>query len=363
MAKDLVAELLRNYEQQYPVYCAFTERVEKLISEFLREKDVHVHSIASRVKEKDSLRNKLSRSDVGYLSLRDVTDISGIRIITYFGNEVDIVAKLIEEEFDVDRVNSVDKRALLDPDRFGYLSLHYIAMLPDIRLKLTEYRRFADLKVEIQIRSILQHTWAEIEHDLGYKNQQSVPKEVRRRFSRLAGLLEIADTEFVQIRDSLQAYAKAIPQRIDTAPEDVSIDRDSLFAFVKANARVKELDQRIASIVKAPIIEGDQKWLSYAVKELRHVGLETIADVSRALDEFGDVTVRFWELWIAESRVQKIPAGFCVFYLCYVLVGRHGSFEKALDYVRENNIDVPDKQGLIAEKIVSLYTKATTPST
>jgi putative GTP pyrophosphokinase len=192
MAKDLVAELVRNYEQQYPLYCAFTERVEKLISEFIRENGVRVHSIASRVKEKDSFRNKLSRSDVGYQSLRDVTDISGIRIITYF----DIVAKLIEEEFDVDRVNSADKRALLDPDRFGYLSLHYIAMLPAVRLKLTEYRRFADLKVEIQIRSILQHTWAEIEHDLGYKNQQSVPKEVRRRFSRLAGLLEIADSEF-----------------------------------------------------------------------------------------------------------------------------------------------------------------------
>src|SRR5262245_38162898 len=162
MAKDLTAELVKIYEQQHPVYCAFTEKVEKLISELLKENDVRVHSIASRVKEKDSLRNKLSRSDVGYLSLRDVTDISGIRIITYFANEVDIVAKLIEEEFDVDRVNSVDKRAMLDPDRFGYLSLHYIAMLSDVRLKLTEYRRFAEFKVEIQIRSILQHTWAEI---------------------------------------------------------------------------------------------------------------------------------------------------------------------------------------------------------
>ena len=58
-----------------------------------------------------------------------MTDLLGVRIITYFPDEVDKAAKLVEREFCVDPDNSVDKRSILDPDRFGYLSLHYVLTL------------------------------------------------------------------------------------------------------------------------------------------------------------------------------------------------------------------------------------------
>lgn len=61
--------------------------------------------------------------------MSDIKDISGIRIITFFPDDVDAVAKLIQKEFAIDYSQSVDKRILLDPDRFGYLSLHYVAKL------------------------------------------------------------------------------------------------------------------------------------------------------------------------------------------------------------------------------------------
>jgi ppGpp synthetase/RelA/SpoT-type nucleotidyltranferase len=113
---------------------------------------------------------------------------------------------MVEREFVVDRTNSVDKRTLLDPDRFGYQSLHYVAALSVARTGLAEYGRFTGLRVEIQIRSTLQHAWAEIEHDLGYKSAAGVPRDIRRRFSRIAGLLELADEEFSVIRRDLDAY-------------------------------------------------------------------------------------------------------------------------------------------------------------
>ena len=105
----------------------------------------------------------------------------GARLITYFADEVEHLASLVETEFEIDRVNSVDKRQTQEPDRFGYLSVHYIAELKDTRTSLPEYRRFKGVKFEVQVRSILQHTWAEIEHDLQYKNVEAIPRELRRR--------------------------------------------------------------------------------------------------------------------------------------------------------------------------------------
>jgi ppGpp synthetase/RelA/SpoT-type nucleotidyltranferase len=168
----------------------------------LEGKNIRVHSVTSRIKSKSSVRRKLERS-AGKRTLGSLTDLLGIRVITYFPDEVNAVAAVIEREFMVDNDNSVDKRAILDPDRFGYLSLHYVLQLSDSRSTLPEYQAFRDLKFELQIRSILQHTWAEIEHDLGYHSEVALPAEVRRRFARLAGLLELADSEFLGIREQL----------------------------------------------------------------------------------------------------------------------------------------------------------------
>ena len=116
-------KILEQYDHDYHLYSAFTEKTRDLIIEILRENDIHVHSVTYRVKDRDSLAKKTSGPDSHYSDLHDITDIAGIRITTYFEDDVDKVSQLIEEQFTVDHENSVDKRALLDPDRFGYLSL------------------------------------------------------------------------------------------------------------------------------------------------------------------------------------------------------------------------------------------------
>jgi ppGpp synthetase/RelA/SpoT-type nucleotidyltranferase len=103
--------------------------------------------------------------------------------------------------------NTIDKRKTLSPNVFGYLSVHYVVSFDKNRLKKKAFADYKDIRFEIQIRSILQHAWAEIEHDLGYKSEIEVPDEIRRKFSRLAGLLEIADSEFISLRDISKNYA------------------------------------------------------------------------------------------------------------------------------------------------------------
>lgn len=361
MVKDALTAIMGEYDEQCALYTEFTEKIEKLVEDLLKENDLRVHSISSRVKDRVALRTKLERAEEKYLRLSDITDLSGIRIIIYLADEVDKVAKIIQKEFDIDQEHSVDKRELLDPDRFGYLSLHYVVSLPATRLKLTEYQRFSDCKVEIQIRSILQHTWAEIQHDLGYKGKQTVPKEIRRRFARLAGLLELADDEFTQIRDSLLEYEATVPQRIATTPASVLINKASLWAFIKSNPLVHEIDRKIASVPKAQVVESEE-YVTDRIDKLHYVGLETIADVDFSLRQYEDSVVAFAESWLAGDKYETLSAGISLFYLCYILVARKNSVEEAYEYLEKQQIGTAEERKSVAQDILSTYRRVTTKS-
>ncbi len=353
--------IMIEYDQQCALCGEFTEKVRELVEDLIKEKGARVDSITSRVKKRADLQRKLERPEEKYTKLSDVMDISGIRIITYFADEVDKIAEIIQNEFDIDPEYSVDKRVFLDPDRFGYLSLHYVAKLPARRLKLTEYQRFSDCKVEIQIRSTLQHTWAEIEHDLGYKGKQAVPREIRRRFSRLAGLLELADDEFMQIRDSLRKYEALVPQRIADTPTSVLIDKASLWAFVKQSSLVHKIDRRIASVSESQVIENEE-YVTRDVDKLHYVGLETIADVDLSLHQYEDSVIAFAESWLAGDKHETLSAGISLFYLCYILVASKNSVKEACDYLEGCQIGTDEERKSVAQDIISTYRRVTTKS-
>jgi ppGpp synthetase/RelA/SpoT-type nucleotidyltranferase len=97
-------------------------------------------------------------------------------------------------------------QALLEDEKFGYASIHYLVRLKVNRTDLSEYSRFKGLVAEIQVRTILQHAWAEIEHDIQYKS--AIPSSIRRRFMSLAGMLEIGDREFQAIQSVEMACLK-----------------------------------------------------------------------------------------------------------------------------------------------------------
>ncbi len=76
---------------------------------------------------------------------------------------------MLVDEFEI--IEKSNKGAtLLQEERFGYQSIHYLVKLKGERARLAEYRNLKDGVVEIQIRTILQHAWAEIEHDIQYKS-------------------------------------------------------------------------------------------------------------------------------------------------------------------------------------------------
>src|SRR5882762_4881599 len=105
--------ILQEFNDSKSLLDDFTAKVERLLGDLLRENKIRAHSISSRVKERGSLQHKVQSSTGSYTKLSDITDVSGLRIITYFADEVDSVAAIVEKEFELDQANSIDKRSLL----------------------------------------------------------------------------------------------------------------------------------------------------------------------------------------------------------------------------------------------------------
>lgn len=203
--KKKVNQAIKWYEKQRHKYVDLRAEVELILREALNENEIVFHSIESRVKSVDSFREKASRDKYSD-PINEITDLTGIRIIALFEKEIHQISDVIKELFEIDYARSEDKSDLLDADKMGYKSIHYIAELSQDKIIKTKLESFAGFKFEIQIRSILQHAWAEIEHDRNYKFQGKLPKHLQRRFYALAGMLEIADREFNTLSEEVEKY-------------------------------------------------------------------------------------------------------------------------------------------------------------
>ncbi|WP_104126415.1 GTP pyrophosphokinase family protein [Cryobacterium sp. Y57] len=298
--------------------------------------NIPIHTISSRVKTKSSAVTKGTRQGARLAGIEGLHDLLGLRIITYFADQVDLVGLEIEEHFAVDETYSVDKRTLLDPDRFGYLSLHYVVSLNSARIQLPEYARYAGLKFEIQIRSILQHTWAEIEHDLGYKSPDAIPQPLRRRFSRLAGLLELADEEFKSIRNAAIKYAEDVTKRIQGGG-DAEINQESIMAFVQEDSAMNDLDTSISTQYGAPLESITPRFAGARAQELIRFGYKTLGDVREALEQHSAAVSTVAVDWLNLpdtsgergdcERFASFSGGIGLFYLyLYRVASRDGSF-------------------------------------
>jgi ppGpp synthetase/RelA/SpoT-type nucleotidyltranferase len=203
-----VRQAIRTYAANLPDLRLATEGFLELVTAVLDDAGINYLSISGRTKSVVSFAAKATREVDGVPAyadpLDDITDQIGLRVITYLGDDVEDVAELLSDQFRV-----LDDRDLgqetADEGRWGYASRHLVVTpvgRPDPPYEHLEGRR-----ASVQVRTVLQHAWAEFEHDIRYKG--TIPLEhsadLDRRFTLAAGLLELADREFSAIRDRLQA--------------------------------------------------------------------------------------------------------------------------------------------------------------
>lgn len=314
--------IVERYSRDRPRYELFCLEVSDLIDKLIKREGLSVHSISKRCKTVESLRGKIERKQT-YELLEDVTDLVGIRVITNYSTDVDEIAALIRSEFVVDWDKTVDKRTTIDPNQFGYLSLHYIVSLNPERAALKEYRDYAGIKFEIQMRSILQHAWAEIEHDIGYKSVIEVPRNVSRAFSRLAGLLELADEEFDSIRKKIREYKDFVEQTAKSGSNKLPLDKESFTYFVETNKVVARIDQFIADSFGMPL--GVVGYTDGAVARLNAVNISDLESLERLLVENeGAIHIRTEQVkeQIPPAAVFRPLKGLSIVFLTQVLAAK-----------------------------------------
>lgn len=324
------------------------ETVRSLLRRVIENRGISLHAVDLRIKEEASAAAKIAAKSDRYSSYEDLQDLLGLRIITYFEDEIDQVGELLREELEIDEENSVDKRSQIDSDRFGYLSLHFIAQVKAERLQFAEYAGLSGVTFEIQVRSILQHAWAEIEHDLGYKSQGDIPRDLRRRFSRLAGLLELADQEFSALRDGHLAYANAVGE-IEQL-KNVGLDAVSLRAAYEKFPEFHALDMRVARALGFAEVSASfrEKDLGLRASSLESFGVTTVGEMVRLVGDNEDFVAQFASELYPNNVLVKgngdshPPQGVGLLFLEFVIAAS-GDEARFIDW-RQGN--VPDYERL-----------------
>src|SRR5260370_29567843 len=245
-AKADVKDVLKEFDSKKPALNALGETTKNLIDQILRDAKIQFQSLHVRVKSREKLRAKYLHPQKQYRQLADITDQVALRIVTYYEDEVDRVADIVKKEFTIDRRNSLDKRETV-PNRFGYYALNYVCRYLRARTSHVEYRNFANVWFEIQITSILRHAWAEIEHPW-YDLKGAFPDNIKRRFARMAALLEIAEEEFLSLRKLQSDYRQSVDIQAEANVSDLAVDAVSLKTFIARDPLRAEMDRQITAI-------------------------------------------------------------------------------------------------------------------
>ncbi len=358
MLDDHSKYLLSEYKERLNIYKKVKEIVVKELYGIISELKMMVNSVEARIKTEKSLSGKLELKGYKYKKIEDITDLVGARVVTFYSDEVDKIAALVEKKFIIDWDNSIDKRKMYDVNQFGYMSLHFICKIPKELYYDEAMPEINETPFEIQIKTTLQHAWATIHHDTGYKNDIEVPREYLRGLNRLAGILELADEEFKNIRTSLNEYRKKVTAIVKSGKyEDAELNGDTFKAYIETGV-YDALNKKIAEIGDIEIVEVS---LLRFLTVFKLLGFTTLKDVDDMRKKYQDAAYQFALSSLGGKDIDIISSSTGILALCSVYIIAQGYGEigikkmyetlygerKSNDYSAKRAVEIANKIGLL----------------
>jgi len=291
-----ISEAISWYRQNKALYDRLGQTAAGLIEEALEEAHIPYHSILWRTKSVESYEKKaLTR---GFLRPREqIHDMSGIRVITFVQSEANAVCRTVQKIF---HIAEVEDKSAQRGNSFGYRSTHFLAYLRKQQLKEPKDYDLLNLPFEIQVRTLLQHAWAEIEHDRNYKFEGTLPPDLQRRFAMLAAVLELSDREFDAIAKAIDEYVASIKAQTAKGMLDIPINTASLREYLLT--RFKELIPLPLSPRFATRRDAEE-----IVRELHGMGIDTLAKLDNIIPpDFVEKAQKHLELSTLAAIVRDI---------------------------------------------------------
>ncbi len=194
LSTDQIAEAAQRYHREYDRYVKLSDNVYHICQEIVRKLTIRA-TVQRRAKDPKSFIEKLKKEEnkIKYQSVDEVfssiSDLAGVRIITYLESDREMVVKEIKKEFvgktsaDID----IDVKDKTDPGRH-YRATHCQVFLSEQYLA-SPNENLKDTTCEIQVCSILAHVFNEIEHDLQYKPLSGTISNQEQELINQLGLL------------------------------------------------------------------------------------------------------------------------------------------------------------------------------
>lgn len=281
-------QLFHDYDNKLPLYQDFTDYLKRYFKKLLSSKNISYFQIEYRVKSLESYLDKAYRlyhEDPNFNGC--INDIVGVRIITYYEEDIQTISRIIESEFNVKLKNTEYESQNRSPDRFGYASTHYKATLSKKQMATHGWRRFKDIVFEIQLRTVAQHAWATIDHKIRYKSAKKLPNDIQRQIFQLSALFELADHQFSSIRKEIESEELQELNRMQNGEMDAKVNNMTLGYYLDSH---KKLIQKLVRKAKSSgfqkiSIKNDANSVRYLLILFEKLGIDTIEELNDLFEE------------------------------------------------------------------------------
>lgn len=260
---------IREFLEHLPLFEKLGEEVAYTLEKHVAAAGIEYSTISHRAKKLDSFCDKATRKNYDS-PLKDITDLAGVRIVYLYERDRKTIEEIIKEHFSV--IEYVDKVADSEPHEFGYGAIHFLVKLGK-KVKGARYDDLRDLTCEIQVRTILQDSWAIVAHHLSYKRESDIPRALRRKLNALSGLFETADGRFNELNIERETYRGELTASMEVDTQSIlkqKINLDNLLVYTGW----KMADRRSISPELA----------SELLDELSSAGYDKIRELDKVID-------------------------------------------------------------------------------
>lgn len=261
-----------------PKYELLGKYVTFILENLLQQNNIGYLSISYRTKTKEGVYEKIDRKSYKD-PLNELMDFSGVRIILYFESDLDKVCNLVKKTFNIFSDHSVDNETRLSTDRIGYRSIHYVCDIGENRQDLVEYEYISSLKCEIQVRTMLQHAWAELTHDRNYKLSTKLPTSIQRKINLYSGMLELADQGFSEIISSIESY------QIELSSQDLSSSITQPIDSLSIKEFAKQISNELGFRLKKPLLKYQEQHMVDLIEEIEYMEISSFQELKSLIPE------------------------------------------------------------------------------